>query len=164
MLEQTQPSPCGLVKRRKGRSPHPHVRDLFVACASIGVLALLVLYAVAAPTATLSTDIGPVVPRPGSRAVVQGRVLEPNGGGLRGALVEVRRTGRTAGTAVSDDAGVFRVELSGSCAVYDILLRARAEGSTVSAVTRHQLCPGDALPVDARVVTQGHFLWGPGPR
>jgi hypothetical protein len=164
MLEQSQPSPCGLVTRRKGRSPHGRIRDVFVACASAGVLALLVLYAVAAPTATLSTDIGPVVPRPGSRAVVQGRVLETNGGGLRGARVEVRRTGRTAGTAVSDGAGVFRVELAGSCAVYDISLRARAEGSTVSAATRHQLCPGDALPVDARVVTQGHFLWVPGPR
>ncbi len=164
MLEQIQPSPCGLVKRRKGRSPHPRVRDIFVASASVGVLALLVLYAVAAPTATLSTDIGPVVPRPGSKAVVQGRVLEPNGGGLRGARIEVRRTGRTAGTAVSDAAGVFRVELPGSCAVYDISLRARAEGSTVTTATRHQLCPGDALPVDARVVTQGHFLWVPGPR
>ncbi len=164
MLEQTDPSPCGLVKRRQGRPPHRRARDVFVACASLGVLALLVLYAVAAPTATLSTDIGPVVPRPGSRAVVQGRVLETNGGGLRGARIEVRRTGRTARTAVSDNAGAFRVELPGSCAVYDISLHVRAEGSTVSAATRQQLCPGDALPVDARVVTQGHFLWVPGPR
>jgi hypothetical protein len=164
MLEQIQPSPCGLVKRRQGRSQHPRVRDLLVACVSLGVLVLLVLYAVAAPTATLSTDIGPVVPRPGPTAVVQGRVLETNGGGLRGARVQVRRTGRTVGTAVSDDAGAFRVELSGNCAVYDISLRVRAEGSTASAATRHQLCPGDALPVDARVVTQGHFLWVPGPR
>jgi hypothetical protein len=164
MLEQTDPSPCGLVNRRQGRRPHSRVRDVFVACASVAVLALLVLYAVAAPTATLSTDIGPVVPRPGSKAVVQGRVLEANGGGLRGARIDVRRTGRTAGTAVSDNAGAFRVELPGSCAVYDISLRARADGSTVSTATRHQLCPGDALPVDARVVTQGHFLWVPGPR
>ena len=87
-----------------------------------------------------------------------------DGGGLRGARIEVRRTGRVAGTAVSDDAGAFRVSLAGSCAVYDISLRARTQGSTVTAATRRQLCPGDALPVDARVVTQGHFLWVPGPR
>lgn len=164
MLEHLEPSARGRVQRRKARSPQSHIRDVFVAGASAGVVGLLVLYAVAAPTAALRTDIGPVVPRPGSTAVVQGRVLAPDGGGLRGARIEVRRTGRTAGTAVSDDAGAFRVSLAGSCAVYDISLRARTQGSTVTAATRRQLCPGDALPVDARVVTQGHFLWVPGPR
>lgn len=164
MLGHIESSTRGHVQRQKARSLQAHIRDVFVACASVGVLALLVLYAVAAPTAALSTDIGPVVPRPGSTAVVQGRVLETDGGGLRGARIEVRRTGRTAGTAVSDDAGAFRVELPGSCAVYDISLRVRAQGSTVTAAARRQLCPGDVLPVDARVVTQGHFLWVPGPR
>ena len=58
---------------------------------SIGlfVIALLVLYAVAAPPAKLSTDFGHVVPRPGSSAVVQGRVLNSGGGGLRGAEIVI---------------------------------------------------------------------------
>ena len=164
MLEYLETSARGRVQRRKARSPQARIRDVLVAGASIGVVGLLVLYAVAAPTAALRTDVGPVVPRPGSTAVVQGRVIGADGSGFRGARIEVRRTGRLAGTAVSDGAGVFRVSLAGSCGVYDISLRARTQGSTVKAATRRQLCPGDALPVDARVVTQGHFLWVPGPR
>jgi hypothetical protein len=65
---------------------------------------------------------------------------------------------------VSDDAGAFRVYLLGGCAVYGISIRAHAVGATVETATRRQLCPGDALPVDVRVVTQGHFIWVPGPR
>lgn len=139
-------------------------RDTTVALASTAVVTFLVLYAVAAPSARLSADIGPIVPRPGSTAVVQGRVIEPDGGGLKGAHVAVRRAGRVAGVGVSNEAGAFRVAVAGSCAVYDISVRARALGSTVTAAARRQLCPGDALPVDVRVITQGHFLWVPGPR
>jgi hypothetical protein len=139
-------------------------RDVVVAVSSLGVLALLVLYAVAAPTAKLNASFGAVVPRPGATAVVQGRVLDTDGGGLKGAQIVVRTHGRRAGTARSHDDGAFRIDLRGNCAVYQISIRARAAGSSVDAVTRRHLCPGDALPVDARVVTQGHFLWVPGPR
>jgi hypothetical protein len=135
-----------------------------VAVASAGVLGLLVLYALAGPTAKLAADVGPVVPRPGSTAVVQGRIIESGGGGLDGARIVIRRSGRQVGSAVSDDAGAFRVELGGGCASYRISIRARALGSDVDTVARRRLCPGDALPVDVRVVTQGHFLWVPGPR
>jgi hypothetical protein len=76
----------------------------------------------------------------------------------------VRRSDRLAGTTVSDEAGAFGVELRGGCSAYAITLRAEAQGSTVGTVSRHRLCPGDALPIDARVATQGHFLWVPGPR
>jgi Carboxypeptidase regulatory-like domain len=140
------------------------VRDASVALVSAAVLALLVLYAVAAPSARLTTSIADVVPRPGSVAVVQGRVLEPDGGGLEGARVVVRRGTRTAGSATTDDAGAFRVELPGRCAAYEVSVRAHAVGSSLSTSARRQLCPGDALPVDVRVVTEGHFLWIPGPR
>jgi hypothetical protein len=150
--------------RREPRRLHTGVRDIVVGLSSAGVLGLLVLYALAGPTAKLSADIGPVVPRPGSTAVVQGRILEPNGGGLDGAQVVVRRSGRRAGAAVSDNGGAFRVELRGSCASYLIAIHARAVGADVATDTRQRLCPGDALPVDVRVVTQGHFLWVPGPR
>jgi hypothetical protein len=164
MPEHVEPQPRAHRRHHEARSPRVHFRDATIAFASAGVLALLVLYAAAAPSPGLTATVGPVVPRPGSTAVVQGRVIEPDGGGLDGAHVIVRRTGRTAGAAVSDDAGTFRVELSGPCAVYDLSVRARTLGSTVRTAARRQLCPGDALPMDVRVVTQGHFLWIPGPR
>lgn len=140
------------------------VRDIVVAAASLGVVALLIFYAVAAPSAKLTASFGPVVPRPGANAVVEGRVLEADGGGLQGAQIVVREGGRPVGNARSRDDGAFRVDLRGSCAAYDIAIRARTSGSNVDAGTRRELCPGDALPVDARVVTEGHFLWVPGPR
>jgi hypothetical protein len=91
-------------------------------------------------------------------------MLAADGSGLEGARVEVERAGRTAATAVTRDDGAFRVELEGGCSVYAIALRTEAEGSPVEQVTRRRLCPGDSLPVVARVVTHGHFLWVPGPR
>jgi hypothetical protein len=140
------------------------IRDIVVAASSLGVVALLILYAVAAPSAKLAASFGPVVPRPGANAVVEGRVLESDGGGLQGARIVVREGGQPVANARSRDDGAFRVDLRGSCASYDISIQARASGSDVDAATRRQLCPGDALPVDARVVTEGHFLWVPGPR
>ena len=109
-------------------------------------------------------SVGSAVPSPGTKALVLGRILEADGGGLKGARVEVRRGGRLAGTTTSDAAGTFRVALRGGCARYAIALRAHAEGATVTTDSHQRLCPGDALPIDARVVTQGHYLWVPGPR
>jgi hypothetical protein len=141
-----------------------YFRDVTVALASALVVALLVAYVVAGPSAELTASVGVAVPRPGTSAFVIGRVLQADGSGLEGARIEVRRSGQLAGTTVSDDAGAFQVEMRGGCSAYVISLRAKALGSTVETVSRHRLCPGDALPVDARVVTQGHFLWVPGPR
>jgi len=130
------------------------------------VLALLVLYAVAAPTASLSASVGPVVPRQGANPVVLGRVLGTTGGGLRGARIAVARPGakRSFASATSDRSGSFQLELPGRCGVYEISIEARAEGENVHTSDRRRLCPGDALPIDARVKTQGHFIWVPGPR
>jgi hypothetical protein len=152
--------------RRKARPREQArpVRDVLVACASAGVLALLGAYAVAAPTSELTASVGPTIPRPGSQAVVEGRVLEADGSGLAGARIEVERDGRTAATAVSSGDGAFRLELDGGCSVYVISIRSRADGGSVEAAARRRLCPGDSLPVQARVVTHGHFLWVPGPR
>jgi hypothetical protein len=140
------------------------LRDVAVASASVLVVALLAAYAVAAPTPELTASVGPVVPQPGASAVVQGRVLEPNGGALDGARVDVLRAGRIVASAVTGDSGTFRLDLPGACASYRISLQARVQGSAIETVARRRLCPGDALPVDARVVTHGHFLWVPGPR
>jgi hypothetical protein len=153
-------------RRRRRAEVEPRrtvVRNVAVAFASAGVLALLVAYAVAAPTPELALTVGHVVPQPGATTVVQGRVLEPDAGGLRGLRVEVRGGGLAA-AAVSDRAGRFRVDLTGGCSVYQVALRARWHGSTLERNVRRRLCPGETLPVDARVVTQGHFLWVPGPR
>jgi hypothetical protein len=95
---------------------------------------------------------------------VEGRVLTAGGGGLEGAEVAVLRAGGDRQTASSGPDGTFRVFLSGGCSTYTVLLRARASGDAVETASRARLCPGDSLPVDARVVTYGHFLWVPGPR
>jgi hypothetical protein len=128
------------------------------------VVAFLVLFALAGPSSDLTASVGPVVPRPGSSAVVEGRVLEADGGALAGAQIRVTEAGRRVGAAVSDDEGSFRVELDGACSAYAISVRASVQGDDVVAGSTRRLCPGDALPVDARVVTNGHFLWVPGPR
>ena len=146
------------------RSLRRFFRDLTVASASLLVVALLVGYALAGPTPELTASVGPVVPQPGASAVVQGRVVEPDGGALDGVQVDVRRAGRVAASTVTDDDGAFRVDLRGECASYRIVLHGRVQGSTVETAAQRRLCPGDALPIDARVVTQGHFVWVPGPR
>lgn len=150
--------------RDEGRQRRRPLRDLGVACWSAGVLAFLVAYALAAPSAELRASVGPTIPRPGSDAVVEGRILAADGSGVQGARIEVRRAGHTAASGVSRDGGEFRLELDGGCAAYDISLRARANGALVESVAQRRLCPGDTLPVLARVITQGHFLWVPGPR
>ena len=140
------------------------LRDAGVAAASVLVIAFLVFFALAGPSSELRTSVGPVVPQPGSKAVVEGRVLSADGGGLEGARVAVERAGRSAGSAVTNDAGSFRVELGGVCASYAVSVSAEVGGDDVATRSTRRLCPGDALPVDVRVVTQGHFLWVPGPR
>ena len=146
------------------RAPKSPLRNATVALASAGVLALLVFYALAAPTVSLSAKVGSVVPLPGSTAVVVGRVVGSDGNGVKGARIEARELGRRTVKGTSDSAGAFRVSLPGRCAVYTVSIYAPAQGSTVATRVQHRLCPGDALPVDARVVTQGQFLWVPGPR
>ena len=93
-----------------------------------------------------------------------GRVVGPTGDGIKGAEVVVRRSGMTPVRALADASGAFRVALRGECASYVVSLSAKSGGDTVGTSARRHLCPGDALPVDARVVTHGHFLWVPGPR
>jgi hypothetical protein len=145
------------------RLPRP-LRDAGVALASVGVVVLLVGYALAGPSIKLNASVGAIATRSGANALVYGRVLEPGGGGLSGARIDIRRAGRPVVAAVSDSTGSFRIELPGVCATYDISLRAVAQGSTMKRKWRRRLCQGNALPIDARVVTLGHFLWVPGPR
>jgi hypothetical protein len=147
----------------RARRPRP-LRDTTVAVASAGVLALLVLYAIAAPSVSMSASAGTIVPLPGSNAVVLGRVLSSTGNGVKGAHVVVRRPGHRAVVGTSNAAGAFRVALPGRCSAYTVSIKASVQGSNVAATVRHHLCPGDALPVDAHVTTQGQFLWVPGPR
>lgn len=149
---------------RVARSWRDSFRDATVAVTSAAVVVFLVAYVLSGPSAELTASVGPAVPRPGTSAFVLGRVLEADGSGLEGARIEVRRSGRLAAKTVSNDAGAFRVELRGRCAAYAISLRAETQGSTVERTSRRRLCPGDALPIDARVITYGHFLWVPGPR
>jgi hypothetical protein len=146
------------------RSLRGFVRNAFVASTSLAVLAVLVIFVLASPSSKLTAKVGPVLPRPGNQAVVEGRVLTAGGGGLEGAEVAVLRTGGKRETASSGADGTFRVFLSGGCATYTVLVRAKASGDDVKTASRARLCPGDSLPVDARVKTYGHYLWVPGPR
>lgn len=153
--------------RRRQREAEPRrtvARNVAVASASVLVLALLTGYALAGPTPELTITVGPVVPQPGATAVVQGRVLEPDDSGLGGLRIEVRRGRVLAGESVSDGTGRFRVDIKGTCGVYRVVLEATWQGSRLDGRTQRRLCPGDALPLDARVITQGHILWVPGPR
>jgi hypothetical protein len=150
--------------RLRAEPRHGTVRNVAVALASLGVVALLIGFVFAAPTPELKLAVGQVVPHPGAAAVVQGRALEPDESGLGGVRIEVLRGGAISGAAVSDGSGRFRVNLTGACGLYEITLGAKWQGSTVRQKARHRLCPGDGLPLDARIVTQGHFLWVPGPR
>jgi hypothetical protein len=140
------------------------LRNVAVALTSVSVVALLVAYALAGPTPGLTLSVGHVVPQPGETAVVQGRAVEPDASGLGGLRIEVRRGGEIAAAAMSDRTGRFRLDLRGGCGVYEVTLRARWQGSALEEETRRRLCPGDALPLEARVVTQGHYFWVPGPR
>jgi hypothetical protein len=140
------------------------LRNVVVALTSVSVVALLVGYAFAGPTPGLTLSVGHVVPQPGATAVVQGRAVEPDASGLGGVRIEVRRRGEIAAAAMSDRTGRFRLDLSGGCGVYEVTLRARWQGSALEGETQRRLCPGDALPLEARVVTQGHYFWVPGPR
>ena len=151
-------------KTSRGASWRSRARDVLVASASICVLAFLVLFAVAGPTADLDTSMGPVVPRPGPAAVVEGRVLGAAGDGLAGATVTARRVGGISRETRTSADGSFRVALRGGCARYVVSLEARADGETFTERATRHLCPGDSLPVDARVITTSHFLWVPGPR
>jgi hypothetical protein len=151
-------------RRRQGVPRRGLLRDATVALASVGVIALLVAYALAAPTPELRLEVGHVVPQPGATAVVEGRVVEPDASGLGGSRIEVRRAGEISGAAVTDKTGRFRVHLAGACGAYEVVLRTTWQGSALERRARRRLCPGDSLPLDARVVTQGHYLWVPGPR
>jgi hypothetical protein len=163
-LEHTERLRNGRHARRPAETRHGIARNVTVALASAGVIALLVAYAFAAPTPELRLTVGHVVPQPGASAVVQGRVVEPDASGLEGMHIEVGRGGVISRRAVSDRAGKFRIDLRGGCGVYEVTLRASWQGSALERRTRRRLCPGDALPLDARIVTQGHYLWVPGPR
>jgi hypothetical protein len=96
--------------------------------------------------------------------VVEGRVVEPDASGLGGLRVEVHRAGGMSQTTVSDDTGRFRVALGRACGLYEVALRTTWKGSPLEGSAERRLCPGDSLPIDARVVTVGHYLWVPGPR
>lgn len=156
--------PKARLRPRRGRSPRMVVRNVFVAGASLAVVVLIGFVAFAAPSSEITAQIGPVVPRPGANAVVEGRVLSASGSGIEGAQVAVTRVGGKRQIASSRENGAFRVVLDGGCSTYTVRVRAEANGDDVETASRARLCPGDSLPVDARVSTYGNFIWVPGPR
>ena len=154
-----------LHERAVARSLRKLGRNVVVASGSALVVALLAAYALAAPTVKLNVAFGAAVPRPGTTALVAGRVVAPDGNTFRGARIEVWRAGRLVAAQLSDRTGQFQIGLRGrGCTSYTILLHAKAQGATVEKSASRRLCPGDALPIDAHLTSYGHFLWVPGPR
>ena len=145
-------------------SPRQVVRNVLVAGASVAVVVLIGFVAFATPSSKITAQIGPVVPRPGANAVVEGRVVSASGSGLAGAQVAVTRVGGKREVASSGENGAFRVVLDGGCSTYTVLVRAQTNGDALETASKARLCPGDSLPVDARVKTYGNFIWVPGPR
>jgi hypothetical protein len=149
------------VTAARARSPRALFRDCAVALASAAVVAFLVGYALTTPRFTLRTTVSGVEHHPGSAAIVQGRVLEADGDGVGDAEVRVRRARGVSRVTRTGEEGRFRVDLGGSCAASRIEVSVRTEAKIVRSTLRRQLCPGDAVEVDARLVTRGHLIWVP---
>ena len=136
-------------------------RDLGVALASAAVVAFLVAYVFSSPSVRIEAAVAAVKQHPGRAAVVHGRVLEAAGDGLGNADIRVERTGSRSHRARTGERGYFRIDLSGPCARYRIVLRVRAEDQQVQTAIGRELCPGDAVEVEARVVASGQLVWVP---
>ena len=119
-------------------------------------------YALSGPGLKLAAAAADVHAHGGRQAVIHGRIVESNGGGLANAALEVRGP---AGTRIARAGrqGFFRVDLLGSCATYRIALRAKSHGRELGTRLARRLCPGEELEVEARVVVDGHFIWMPTP-
>ena len=136
-------------------------RNAFVAAISAAVVVFLVLYALSRPEVKLRAFAGNLEPRPGSTALVHGRVVEADGDGVSDARLEVAAPGGREQTARSGERGFFSLEVSGTCDTYTFELAARAGGRWLHRRLAHRLCPGQSLELLGRVVATGNFVWVP---
>lgn len=136
-------------------------RNGAVALGSIGVVAFLIAYALSTPTVRVEAAVAAVSEHAGRNGVVHGRVLEAAGDPLEGAEVRLVGPGRVSRVARTGGRGYFRLDVQGSCAAYRIVFRVRGEGGPSEETIPRELCPGDAVEIDARVVTEGQFVWVP---
>jgi hypothetical protein len=119
-------------------------------------------YALSGPGLELAAVAADVHAHGGRQAVIHGRILESDGGGIANAALEVRSPTGTR-IARAGEQGFFRLDILGSCATYRIALRAKSHGQELGTRLARRLCPGEELEVEARVIADGHFLWMPTP-
>ena len=131
-----------------------------VVLASAAVVAFLVAYAVTSPSFRLDAAVAGVEEHEGRQAVVHGRVLEADGEGVADAEVRARRLGASA-VEHSGERGYFRLDLVGPCARYEIVLLVPAEKRLLRKTLNRDVCPGQAIELEARVVADGQFVWIP---
>lgn len=144
-----------------GRSLRDRARDCAVALASAAVVAFLVAYALTSPSFRLEAAVAGIEGHAGRQAVVHGRVLEANGEAIADAEVRVHRPGAKDQIGRSGARGYFRLDLRGSCARYAIVLLVRAEKRLLQKALNRDVCPGQAVELQARVVADGQFVWMP---
>lgn len=124
------------------------------------VVAFLVAYALSSPTVEIDAAVAAVEQHPGRQAVLHGRVHDASGDGVADVEVRVERPGVRAVVGQSGERGYFRVDVVGACNRYRVVLRL-PESEDAATEFGRELCPGDAVEVDARLVSEGQLVWVP---
>ena len=137
------------------------VRDGAVALGSVGVVVFLIAYALSTPSVRVEAAVAAVSEHAGRDGVVHGRVLEAAGDPVEDAEVRLVRAGGAIRATHTGERGYFRLDVTGSCASYRIVFRVRGESERTEKELARELCPGDAVEIEARVVTDGQFIWVP---
>lgn len=138
------------------------MRDCVVALGSVAVIAFLVAYALSSPTARVEAAVAGVTEHAGRNGIVHGRVLEATGDPVEDAEVRLVRVGGRETATRTGERGYFRADVTGSCAAYRIVFRLDADrGTSAETGVAREICPGDAVEVEARVVTDGQLVWVP---
>jgi hypothetical protein len=134
-------------------------RDATVGLTSAAVMAFLVAYALISPTFALETSVSAAEKHAGSQAILHGRLVEADGDGIEDAEIRVSGPGMEPRVAHSGERGYFRLDLRGACAAprIDVVVDAESLRTTL----RRDLCPGEALELDARLVRASRLTWGP---
>jgi hypothetical protein len=136
------------------------LRDAFVFACSCAVVVFLVFFTFSDPGVRLVSHVSGPTAHAGAAALIVGRVTDGDGG-VGGATVVVRATGRGARVGTTAEDGTFRIRLEGPCTSYRVDVDARADGRELTSAATRQLCPGQALELEARVTRSSQMLWMP---
>jgi hypothetical protein len=138
------------------------VRDCAVALGSLAVVAFLVSYALSTPSVRVELAVAGVTEHAGRDGVVHGRVLEAAGDSVADAEIRLVRAGGHHPRATrSGERGYFRMDVAGACALYRIVVVAQDESEPTESGIEREICPGEAVEVAARLITDSQLVWLP---